>query len=151
MLDRINMKAMPATMMLVPALVAVTLTSTAFGADTTEESHRRPGNRLVRVVTLSQDGLSEKPGQPMLHATLTRLDRAAAFKPDVVCLPEAFTRGDPETVSGPTTNRLSRSTTPRCRMGSPWFRGRRFLPGSRIARGARVDRSASRHRDVSGA
>jgi beta-ureidopropionase len=107
MLDRINMKAMPATMMLVPALVAVTLTSTAFGGDTTEESHRRPGNRLVRVVTLSQDGLSEKPGQPMLDATLTRLDGAAAFKPDVVCLPEAFTRGEPETVPGPTTNRLS--------------------------------------------
>ena len=107
MLDRINMKAMPATTMLVPALVAATLAATAFGADTPEESKRRPRNRLVRAVTLSQDGLSEKPGQPMLGATLARLDRASAFKPDIVCLPETFTRGEPETVPGPTTNRLS--------------------------------------------
>ena len=107
MLDKTDIKAMPATMILVPALVAVTLTSTAFGADTIEESDRRPRNELVRVVTLSQDGLSEKPGQPMLNATLTRLDRGAAFRPDVVCLPEAFTRGEPEAVPGPTTNRLS--------------------------------------------
>jgi hypothetical protein len=31
----------------------------------------------------------------MLNATMTRLDRAAAFKPDIACLPEVFTRGEP--------------------------------------------------------
>jgi beta-ureidopropionase len=107
MLDKIDGKAMLTTMMLIPALMSAILTSTDSCADTTEESNRRPRNHLVRVVTLSQDGLSEKPGQPMLSATLTRLDRAASFKPDIACLPEVFTRGEPETVPGPTTNRLS--------------------------------------------
>jgi beta-ureidopropionase len=65
-------------------------------------------NRLVRVVTISQDGLSDEPGKPMLAATITRLDRAASFRPDIVCLPETFTRGQPESVPGPTTDRLSR-------------------------------------------
>jgi hypothetical protein len=114
-LTKTNVKAMLTTTLIVPAFVSATVTSTAFPADTTEESHRRPRNQLVRVVTFSQDGLSEKPGQPMLDATLTRLDRAAAFKPDIVCLPEAFTRGAPETVLGPTTNRLSTwATRHRC-------------------------------------
>jgi predicted amidohydrolase len=62
---------------------------------------------MVRVVTISQDGLSEQPGKAMLEATMARLDRAASFAPDIVCLPETFTRGDPEVVPGPTTNRVA--------------------------------------------
>jgi predicted amidohydrolase len=83
------------------------LTSPAVYADEREEPGLGPRNRLVRVVTVSQDGLTDKPGKPMLEATLTRLDRAASFKPDIVCLPEHFTRADPETVPGPTTDCLS--------------------------------------------
>ena len=67
----------------------------------------RAGNHLVRVVTLSQDGLNEKPGRPMLQATLSRMDQAASFEPDVVCLPETFTRAEAETVPGPTTERIA--------------------------------------------
>jgi predicted amidohydrolase len=65
-------------------------------------------NRLVRVVTVSQDGMDEKPGKARLEATITRLNRAAAFQPDIACLPETFTRGKAEVVPGPTTNRLSK-------------------------------------------
>jgi predicted amidohydrolase len=43
----------------------------------------------------------------MLNATMTRLDRAAAFKPDIACLPETFTRGAPEALEGVTMTRLS--------------------------------------------
>jgi hypothetical protein len=64
-------------------------------------------NHLVRVVTLSQDGLKEEAGKPLLGATLVILDRAASFHPEIVCLPETFTRGAPEPVPGPTTERLS--------------------------------------------
>lgn len=60
-------------------------------------------NAMVRVVTVSQDGLQNRT----IGATLTRLERAASFRPDIACLPEAFTSGEPETVPGPTTERLS--------------------------------------------
>lgn len=73
-----------------------------------QDSNQPQPNCLVRVVTVSQDGLNEKPGKPRLDATITRLNRAAAFKPDIVCLPETLTRGKPEVVPGPTTNRLSK-------------------------------------------
>ena len=61
-------------------------------------------NRLVRVVTVSQDRLT---GKDLLDDTLGRLDQSAAFRPDVACLPELFSRRPPETVPGPTTERLS--------------------------------------------
>jgi len=67
----------------------------------------RPRNPLVRVVTISQDGLQDKPGQPLLDATVNLLERAASFKPDIACLPETFTRGAAEPVDGPTTQRLA--------------------------------------------
>ncbi|MGE3808615.1 MAG: carbon-nitrogen hydrolase family protein [Gemmataceae bacterium] len=67
----------------------------------------RPANPLVRVVTVTQEGLQEKPGKPLLDATLSILDRAASFKPDIACLPETFTRGEPEGLDGPTIQRLS--------------------------------------------
>lgn len=68
---------------------------------------QRPRNPLVRVVTVSQDGLNEQPGQALLDATMRRLDQAAAFEPDIACLPETFTRGEPESLPGPTTRRLA--------------------------------------------
>lgn len=105
--DKIDMKATLKTMLLTLVVVSANVTSTAFCVDRTDESNQRRRNQLVRVVTISQDGLSGKPGKPMLDATMTRLNRAASFEPDIACLPEAFTRGEPETVPGPTTNRLS--------------------------------------------
>ena len=51
-------------------------------------------NRLLRVVTVSQDGLNMKPGRAMLDQTLQRLEGAVAFRPDIVCLPERFTYED---------------------------------------------------------
>lgn len=68
---------------------------------------QKPGrNRLVRVVTVSQDGLSEKPGKAMLEATLARLEQASVFQPDIACLPEHFTGSDPEALPSPTAERL---------------------------------------------
>jgi len=101
------MKATPQTTLVISTFVLAILTPTTYGADTTEASKPQPRNRLVRVVTISQDGLSDKPGKPMLDATMTRLNRAVSFDPDIVCLPETFTRGEPEAVPGPTTDRLS--------------------------------------------
>jgi beta-ureidopropionase len=63
-------------------------------------------NRLVRVVTVSQDGLSEKSPSAVVDATLARLEEGAAFQPDIACLPEAFTRGEPETLPSPTAQRV---------------------------------------------
>jgi predicted amidohydrolase len=73
-----------------------------------KNSNKPQANSLVRVVTVSQDGIDEKPGKPRLDATITLLNRAAAFEPDIVCLPETLTRGKPEFVPGPTTKRLSK-------------------------------------------
>lgn len=66
-----------------------------------------PRNPLVRVVTISQDGMNEKPGQAMLEATVAQMDRAASFQPDIVCLPETCNRGEAEPLPGPTTQRIA--------------------------------------------
>ena len=55
----------------------------------------RPRNPIVRVVTVCQDGLQGQADAAITAATLTRLDRAASFRPDIACLPEAFTRAEP--------------------------------------------------------
>ncbi len=77
-----------------------------------QEDHRvikkQPRNPIVRVVTVSQDGLRDKSGKAIVADTLTRLDRSASFRPDIACLPEVFTRGEAETVPGPTTERLAK-------------------------------------------
>jgi beta-ureidopropionase len=75
--------------------------------DYKQDPNQPKSNRLVRVVTVSQDDINEKPGKPRLDATITRLNRAAAFQPDIICLPETLTRSNPEFVPGQTTNRLS--------------------------------------------
>jgi predicted amidohydrolase len=64
-------------------------------------------NRIVRVVTVSQDMLQGKAPDELVSATLARLDQAGSFQPDIACLPELFTRKPPEAVPGPTTERLS--------------------------------------------
>ena len=93
--------------LLTPAIILTLLTSMATSSEISDRSKQRTRNPLVRVVTISQDGLSAEPGKPLLDATITRLNRAASFDPDIACLPEAFTRGEPETIPGPTTNRLA--------------------------------------------
>jgi predicted amidohydrolase len=63
-------------------------------------------NRIVRVVTITQDGLDEKSKESLLEATVKRLDQAASFHPDIASLPETFLRDAAEPVPGPVTNRL---------------------------------------------
>jgi hypothetical protein len=68
---------------------------------------RRPArNHLVRVVTVGTERLNPSPKGGLLQATIERLDEAAAFQPDIVCLPELFARSEAEPVPGPTTTRL---------------------------------------------
>lgn len=64
-------------------------------------------NRIVRVVTVSQDQL-DKSSTNLIEATMTRLNEAASFRPDIACLPELFPRGPAEAVPGPITERLSK-------------------------------------------
>ncbi|QDU92811.1 carbon-nitrogen hydrolase family protein [Lignipirellula cremea] len=72
------------------------------------EPQRSPArNPLVRVATISLEGVTAEPGRARLEAAISRLDQAAAFGPDIVCLPECFTRGEPEAVPGATIQRLS--------------------------------------------
>ena len=67
-----------------------------------------PGrNRIVRVVTVSQDMLQGRSPDELVSSTLERLNQAASFHPDIACLPELFTRKAAEPVPGPTTERLS--------------------------------------------
>ncbi len=72
-----------------------------------QDPNQQPSNCLVRVVTVSQDGLNAKVGKSRFDATITLLNRAAAFQPDIVCLPETLTRDKPEVITGPTTKHLS--------------------------------------------
>ena len=66
-----------------------------------------PGHKqIVRVVTISQEGL-ERGTSDLLEPTVARLDRASFFHPDIACLPEMFSNGDPEPVPGRVTERLS--------------------------------------------
>jgi predicted amidohydrolase len=64
------------------------------------------GDRVVRVVTISQEGL-QRENQDLLESTLTRLNQAAAFHPDIACLPELFSNRAPESVPGPVTEKLA--------------------------------------------
>jgi hypothetical protein len=96
-----------------PLLALPLFVATARGDDAAAKVST-PRNKLVRVVTVSQEGLRDKPGKAMLNATMTRLDRAASFRPDIVCLPEAFTRDEPEMVPGPTTDQLAKCSCQFC-------------------------------------
>ncbi len=63
-------------------------------------------NPLVRVVTISQDGLNDSEDD-LLERTLERLDRAASYRPDIAALPEVFLPGVEEVAAGPVTERLA--------------------------------------------
>src|SRR5438552_4113391 len=72
------------------------------------DANGSPGrNRIVRVVTVTQDMLQGRSPDELVSSTLARLDQAASFHPDIACLPELFTRKAAEAVPGPTTERLS--------------------------------------------
>jgi len=96
--------------MLVIHVLAVTLTALLVSGGRTEEtasdSAKPARNPLVRIVTVSQDGLSEKPGRATVEAMLARLEQASSFQPDIACLPEAFPRGEAETLPSPTAKRV---------------------------------------------
>ena len=79
----------------------------AIGAASVAAQDRKPArNQLVRVVTVGTDRLSPGDKGGVLEGTLERLDQAASFQPDIVCLPELFTRSAAEPAPGPTTDRL---------------------------------------------
>lgn len=97
---------------MISTLAACCLLAFASGTSRAQDEHptiqRRPRNPSVRIVAISQDGLRDKTPEEIVAATLTRLDRAASFRPDIASLPEAFTRGEPQTVPGPATERLAK-------------------------------------------
>lgn len=65
-------------------------------------------NPMVRVVTISQADLRHGNDDDLLEDTMSRLDQAAVFHPDIACLPEVFPRRAAEPVPGPVTTRLAR-------------------------------------------
>jgi beta-ureidopropionase len=64
-------------------------------------------NPVVRVVSISQDGAKPDAKGTLLESAMERLNQAAAFQPDIACLPELFARSPAEPVPGPTTERLA--------------------------------------------
>ena len=70
-------------------------------------ANRPARNPIVRVVTLGTDGLTDQPGDEIRKDALERLEQAAAFRPDIACLPETFARTAAEPVPGPTTELLA--------------------------------------------
>lgn len=66
-----------------------------------------PGrNPIVRVVTITQDGAAADAQNSLFESTMERLNQAAAFRPDIACLPETFSQAAAEPVPGLTTGRL---------------------------------------------
>jgi predicted amidohydrolase len=67
-------------------------------------------NKIVRVVTISEALL--RHSDDLLDQAMARLDQAAEFQPDIVCLPELFTAlsidGPAEPIPGPTSDRLTK-------------------------------------------
>ena len=66
-----------------------------------------PRNPVVRVVSIGQEYLDRTNRDRLLEDTMERVDRSAAFRPDIVALPEVFLPGDPESIPGPVTRRLA--------------------------------------------
>jgi predicted amidohydrolase len=102
-----------------------------FLAAATLPAAERARNPIVRVVTVSQADLP-RSGH-LLEDTLERLERAAAFRPDIAALPEVFVDAPPEAVPGPVTKRLAE-----------WARrhGSYVVLGIKTAAGGRVFNSA---------
>ncbi len=70
------------------------------------EASQSVRNRIVRVVTVSQAGL-RRDANDLLEPTMSRLNQAASFHPDIACLPELFSNRAPEPVPGPVTQKLA--------------------------------------------
>ncbi|MCC7338008.1 MAG: carbon-nitrogen hydrolase family protein [Pirellulaceae bacterium] len=89
------------------SVAALVFLGAPFGTVQGDEPDRAQArNRIVRVVTVSQDGL--RPSADTLTVeTMERLDLAASFRPDIACLPETFTLREPESLPGPTSELLS--------------------------------------------
>jgi predicted amidohydrolase len=83
-------------------LLAVTVVRGPLVTGASQSNH----NRIVRVITISQEGL-QRGTNDLLEPTMARLNRAGSFHPDIACLPELFSNRDPESVPGPVTERLS--------------------------------------------
>jgi beta-ureidopropionase len=64
-------------------------------------------NRHIQVAAISQDAISRTIPEDLVTETFRRMDQAAAYQPDIVCLPEGFCGGDGEGVPGPMTERVS--------------------------------------------
>src|SRR5262245_24164065 len=71
-----------------------------------ERGTERPRKRFARVVTVCQNGL-RAGDQTLVDETMERPDGAASFRLGIACLPETFTQGEPETLPGPTSGRIS--------------------------------------------
>jgi predicted amidohydrolase len=84
------------------ALALLWLAAAAYGQQTRAPKR----NPLVRVVTISQDGATKDESGSLLGVAMERLNQAAAFQPDIACLPELFARSAAEPVPGATTTRL---------------------------------------------
>ena len=70
-------------------------------------AEERGPNPIVRVVTVSEAGLSYEKGKDLLEAAFARLEESGVFHPDITCLPELFSNRAPEPVPGPVTEKLS--------------------------------------------
>jgi len=87
------------------AVLCSSVVAAAQGPRVTGAAQPSP-DRIVRVVTVTQDGLQHDT-KDLLEPTVARLDRAGSFHPDIACLPEMFSNRGPEPVPGPVTERLS--------------------------------------------
>jgi beta-ureidopropionase len=64
--------------------------------------------REVRVLTISQSGLENS--KDILTGMITRIKTMSLYRPDIICLPEVFSRTtakEPEEVPGPATKSMS--------------------------------------------
>jgi beta-ureidopropionase len=84
-------------------MILAALSAPSEGAQARQASR----NPIVRVVTISQAELRHG-NDDLLEDTMSRLNQAAEFRPDIACLPEVFARRAAEPVPGPVTNRLAR-------------------------------------------
>ncbi|MFN7995654.1 MAG: carbon-nitrogen hydrolase family protein [Bryobacteraceae bacterium] len=86
---------------------ALVLALVVICAATARADERRPRrNPIVRVVTISADGLTAGSEGGLFDGAMERLNHAGSFEPDVACLPELFARSAAEPVPGPSTRRL---------------------------------------------
>jgi len=106
--DYLSAMAEKAIMKLMMAWLVAACAPLIWAADVSKAAQpvRIGRNPIVRVVTVSQAEL-RGGNDDLLEDTMARLQQASAFRPDIACLPELFSRRAPESVPGPVTERLS--------------------------------------------